>query len=123
MARDYRYIFCIYIEKATASAADLLDPRLACLDAWRLGCFFGHPWATFGHPWATFGHPWATFGHPWATFGHPWGPFSYLVPTLGRGLGALDPLAEESLEKGSKLSEMETQSEYIFDDILNFLGK
>ena len=65
----------------------------------------------------------ATFGHPWAAFGHPWSPFSYLVPTLGRGLGALDPLDEESLEKGSKLSEMETQSEYIFDDILNFLGK
>ena len=51
-----------------------------------------------------------TFGHPWATFGYPWGPFSYLVPTLGRGLGALDPLDEESLEKGSKLSEMKTQS-------------
>ena len=28
---------CI-IEKATASAADLWDPRLGCLDAWMLGC-------------------------------------------------------------------------------------
>ena len=27
-----------FIEKATASAADLLDPRLGCLDAWMLGC-------------------------------------------------------------------------------------
>ncbi len=25
-----------YIEKATASAADLWDPRLGCLDAWML---------------------------------------------------------------------------------------
>ena len=44
----------------------------------------------------------ATFGHPWATFGHPWGPFSYLVHTLGRGLGALGPLVGESLEKGTQ---------------------
>ena len=44
----------------------------------------------------------ATFGHPWATFGHPWGPFSYLVPTLGRGPGALGPLVGESLEKGTQ---------------------
>ena len=26
------------IEKAIASAADLSDPRLGCLDAWMLGC-------------------------------------------------------------------------------------
>ena len=65
----------------------------------------------------------ATFGHPWAAFGHPWGPFSYLVPTLGRGLGALDPLDEESFEKGSKLTEMGTQSGHIFDEILSFGGK
>ena len=44
----------------------------------------------------------ATFGHPWAAFGHPWGPFSYLVPTLGRGPGALGPLVGESLEKGTQ---------------------
>ena len=29
------YIY-IYIEKATASAADLWDPRNGCLDAWML---------------------------------------------------------------------------------------
>ena len=28
---------CVYIEKATASAADLWDPRLGCLDDWMLG--------------------------------------------------------------------------------------
>ncbi len=44
----------------------------------------------------------ATFGHPWAAFGHPWGPFYYLVPTLGRGPGALGPLVVESLEKGTQ---------------------
>ena len=29
----YMYEHIIYIEKATASAADLWDPRLGCLDA------------------------------------------------------------------------------------------
>ena len=37
----------IYIEKATASAADLWDLRPGCLDAWMLGCvsneLFGTP--------------------------------------------------------------------------------
>jgi len=44
----------------------------------------------------------ATFGHPWIPFGHPWGPFSYLVPTLGREPGALEPLVGEGLEKGTQ---------------------
>ena len=43
-----------------------------------------------------------TFGHPCTTFGHPWCPFSDLVPTLGRGSGALGPLVGESLEKGTQ---------------------
>ena len=43
-----------------------------------------------------------TFGHPCSTFGHPWCPFSDLVPTLGRGSGALGPLVGESLEKGTQ---------------------
>ena len=37
----------VNIEKATASAADLWDPRHGCLDAWMLGCLseelFGTP--------------------------------------------------------------------------------
>ena len=40
----------------------------------------------------------ATFGHPRATFGKPWVPFSDLVPTLGRGPGALGPFVGESIE-------------------------
>ena len=44
----------------------------------------------------------ATFGHPWATFGYPWGPFSHLVPSLGRGPGALEPFVTERLDKGTQ---------------------
>ena len=65
----------------------------------------------------------ATFGHPWITFGHPWGPFSYLVPTSGLGPGALGPLVGESFKKVPKIKEMETQSGYIFHDILSICGK
>ena len=67
--------------------------------------------------------PGATFGHPGATFGHPWGPFSYLVPTLGRGLGALGPLVGESLEKGTQNKRNGDPRWTHFRRYLDFFGK
>ena len=77
------------IEKATASAADLWDPRLGCLDAWMLGCLsfclpgdrfgtnlsyileaFDHLWCLLRHRgaiWAPLDEP----GHPNELFGTP----------------------------------------------------
>ena len=47
-AQEYVYIY-MYIEKATASAADLWGARLGCLDAWMLGCLsFCLPCSRFG---------------------------------------------------------------------------
>ena len=72
------------IEKATASAADLWDPRLGCLDAWMLGLpgarfrtnlshileGFDHLWCLLQGPgaiWAPLDEP----GHPNELFGNP----------------------------------------------------
>ena len=59
-----------YIEKATASAADLWDPMHGCLDAWMLvfwllGDRFGnnenHILEAFDHLWCLLGGPGAIF--------------------------------------------------------------
>ena len=48
----------IYIEKASASAADLWDPMLECLDAWML--FFVLAWRQMGHQFGVY------FGGLWS---------------------------------------------------------
>ena len=71
----------MYIEKATASAADLWDPRLGCLDAWMLGCLdawmlvfvlaWWQMWLQFGLLFGGLGSPVVSLGMvPASLWGH-----------------------------------------------------
>ena len=71
----YIYIH-IYIEKATASAADLWDPRNGCMDAWML--VFVFVWNRFGPNLGcileAFGHLSCHLGWSLQAFGSIWAP-------------------------------------------------
>ena len=87
----------MYIEKATASAADLWDPRLGCLDARMLVFLFAwcqirdefesHLGTNLSHILEAFGHFWCLLQGPgaiWAPLGCPVCP-NLLFGTPGAG--------------------------------------
>ena len=53
------------MEKATASAADLWDPSLGCMDAWRIVFLPGARFETnLSHIWGAFDHLWCLLQGP-----------------------------------------------------------
>ena len=67
--------FVPYIEKATASAADLWDPRNGCLDACPFACLvtgLAQIWVAFRMPLVTCGITWDGLGKLVRAFGLDW---------------------------------------------------